>query len=186
MAITQDRLTLEEFLKLPERKPALEFENGTVIQKVSPKLRHSTLQGELVERINRFARPKKLARAFPELRTTFGGFSRVPDVAVYLWERIPRDANGEFADDCREPPDIAIEIVSPGQGVNALVRRCLLYVEHGLRIAALVDPGDRSVIVFRPDSRTSALRGAESIDFGDVTPGLRIPVEELFASLSGR
>ena len=30
MAVKQEGLTLEEFLALPERKPALEFEDGVV------------------------------------------------------------------------------------------------------------------------------------------------------------
>ena len=34
MALTEPRMTLEEFLALPEREPALEFEDGVVTQKV--------------------------------------------------------------------------------------------------------------------------------------------------------
>ena len=81
MAVSQ-RLTLEEFLRLPEEKPALELMHGVVGQKVSPKTRHSTLQAKSVELINRFAEPARLAFAFPELRTTFAGASVVPDVSV--------------------------------------------------------------------------------------------------------
>ena len=44
MAISQRRLTLAEFLELPEQKPALEYETGAVKQKVSPKAPHSRLQ----------------------------------------------------------------------------------------------------------------------------------------------
>jgi len=50
-------MTLEEFLALPEEKPALEFEpDGTIVQKMSPKGKHSTLQGALVELINQTAK----------------------------------------------------------------------------------------------------------------------------------
>ncbi len=42
-AIFED-LTLERFLRLPEAKPALEFIDGKVVQKVSPKRTHSTIQ----------------------------------------------------------------------------------------------------------------------------------------------
>src|SRR6059058_4131031 len=96
MVIAQRGISLEEFLKLPERKPALEYAEGEVTQKVSPRAHHSALQGELVERINGFARPRRIARAFPELRTSFAGFSRVPDVAVFRWQRIQRDATGRL------------------------------------------------------------------------------------------
>jgi len=183
MAILQEGLTLDEFLKLPEDEPALEFQDGVVTQKVSPKGKHSRLQVRLAERVNRFAEPAKLASAFTELRATFGGHSYVPDVAVYLWDRIPRTAAGEVADDFLVPPDIAIEIVSPEQSVTALVRRCLWYVDNGVRLSLLVDPGDASVLVFRPGSRPRALRGADRIDVGEVLPRFQLTVEELFGSL---
>jgi Uma2 family endonuclease len=186
MVVTERRLTLEEFLALPERKPALEFEDGVVTRKVTPKMRHSALQMDFAERINAYGRPRRLARAFPELRTTFAGASRVPDVAVFVWERIPTDAAGRLVDDVFEPPDIAIEIVSPKQGVNTLVRRCLWYVENGVRMALLVDPNDESVVVFRPNAPALALRGASVIDFGEIVPGFELAVEELFGALQGR
>jgi Uma2 family endonuclease len=176
-------LTLEEFLDLPEAKPALEFEEGRATQKVSPKLRHSTLQGAFVESVNRTYRRRKLAHAFPELRVTFGGRSFVPDVSVFRWDRIPRTTSGEVADDVFVAPDIAVEVVSPKQSVNALLRRCLTYTGLGVRIALLVDPADRSVVLFRPGVDTLALRGADRIDLDDILPGYRLTADALFQSL---
>lgn len=45
-------ITLEEFLQLPETKPAREYINGEIIQKPMPKGRHSRLQGKLCAAIN--------------------------------------------------------------------------------------------------------------------------------------
>jgi len=120
----KQRLTLEEFLALPEEKPALEYLDGVVTQKVSPERGHSEFQYVIPERINAFAYPRKLAFAFPELRTTLGGASFVPDVAVYRWDRIPRTRTARGTIDVSTPPDIAIEIASPGQGCRALLDRC--------------------------------------------------------------
>lgn len=150
MALTRRRLALEEFLKLPEEEPALEFEDGVAAQKVSPKGKHSWVQYAVAEQFNRFAGPSKLARAFTELRATFAGRSYVPDVAVYLWGRIPVDEAGKVGNDFFDPPDVAVEIVSPEQSVNAQVRRCLWYAANGVRLALLVDPADESVLLFRP------------------------------------
>lgn len=183
MAITSTTLTLEQFLALPEEEPSLEYVDGVVTQKVSPKARHSALRAELIERLNQSSRPGEVARAFPELRTTFAGASRVPDVAVYRWERIPRDANGEIEDDVLDPPDIAIEIVSPGQSVNGLNRRCLWYVTHGVPMALLVDPVDKSVLAFRSDGGVSAWHGSDRIDLSEILPEFELTVEQLFASL---
>jgi Uma2 family endonuclease len=186
VAVTEQRMTLEEFLKLPEREPALEFIDGEVTQKVSAKGKHSWPQTDWVELINRFARPRKLARAFSELRMRFGGFSRVPDVSVYLWDRIPRDASGRVADDFRDPPDIAIEIISPGQSVNSLIRRCLHSVRNGVKIILLVDPEDESITDFRSEGPPKVLQGEDQLAPTSVLPDFRLTVRELFDSLYDR
>ena len=183
MTIAQGRLTLDDFLTLPERKPPFEYEDGVVSRKVSPKGKHTTLQYRLPERFNRFAEPRKLAFAFPELRVSFAGLSRVPDIAIYRWERIPRDADGEVADAFREAPDVAIEIVSPGQSIGRLIRRCRTYVERGAKLALLIDPQDRSVIVFRPDGSTGVLRADDPLPLDEVAPGFELSVREMFESL---
>jgi len=183
MAVAPARLTLEEFLKLREEEPPLEFEGGVVAQKVSPKARHSVLQRELIKWIDRSAEINKVAQVFPELRATFAGVSRVPDISVYRQERIPLDVNGFVVDDFTEPPDIAIEIVSPEQSVNALVRRCVWYVAHGVGVALLVDPADRSVLAFRPGQLPLAWRESDRIDLSEVLPDFTLTVEELFAPL---
>src|SRR4051812_26640462 len=109
MAITRQGLTLEEFLALPEKKPALEYENGVITQKVAPKLHHSLLQLQMANLFNRYTVPSKLAYAVPELRSTFAGRSRVPGVAVVRWDRLPRLPNGEVAEDqLYEPPLIVV------------------------------------------------------------------------------
>lgn len=183
MVRTGSRMTLAEFLALPEEEPALEFEDGVVIQKVSPKGRHSVLQFAAADAINRITRPRKLAWAFPELRVTFAGMSRVPDVAVYAWQRIPRGEDGTVLDDFWEPPDIAIEILSPGQSTNRLLRRCLSYVANGVRAAVLIDPDDESVIIVRPGGITTGLVAGDMLDLSDIVPELTIPVGALFATL---
>ncbi|WP_118169167.1 Uma2 family endonuclease [Nostoc sphaeroides] len=45
-------LTLEEFLKLPETKPASLYIDGEIILKPMPKTRHSRLQAKLIDGIN--------------------------------------------------------------------------------------------------------------------------------------
>jgi Uma2 family endonuclease len=88
-------MTLEEFLQQPETKPASEYIDGQIIYKPMPQGKHSSVQGELVPAINFVVKPKRIARAFPELRCTFGDRSTVPDITVFVWSRIPRDENME-------------------------------------------------------------------------------------------
>jgi Uma2 family endonuclease len=186
MALASEQLTLEQFLRLAEEEPPLEYVEGEVAQKVSPKGRHSILQYTLAERINRFAQPRKLGYAIPELRITFGGASVVPDLVVYRWDRIAVDDEGNVADDFFEPPDIAIEIVSPEQSVNALNRRCIWCVAHGVHSALLVDPQDKSVLGFRPEQLPSVWRGSDQIDVTEALPDFELTVDELFGAMRMR
>ena len=177
------RLTLEEFLALPEEKPALEYVDGVVTQKVSPERDHSGLQSTIVYRINAHAYPSKVAFAFSELRTTHGGASLVPDVAVYTWARIPRERTPRGTVDVTTPPDIAIEIASPGQGRQKLLARCRWFVEQGARLALLVDPRRQTVTVVRAGEAPRVLRGDDVLDLGEIIPGLTLVVGELFKVL---
>ena len=183
MTLTSRPLTIDQFLTLPEEEPSLEFFDGAVTQKLSLKARHSALQSALIKHIDQVAFPEKIARAFPELRTTFAGASCVPDVAIYRWERIPRDERGELVDDVFEPPDIAVEIVSLGQSVNGLIRRCTWYVSRGVQIALLVDPSDRSVVAFRPDGSITSWHGQDQIDLKEVLLDFDLTVAQLFTAL---
>jgi Uma2 family endonuclease len=186
MAITQRRMTLADFLELPEEEPALEYFGGRVTQKASPGIRHGALQTGLIMLVNVFAVPRKLARAFPGTRTTYGGTSTVPDVVVFRWDRIPEDEDGELPEEVFTHPDIAIEVASPGQSLKTLADRCRWYVENGVSIALLVRPRTRVIQVFRPGVETVEVRGAGAIDLGDVIPGFSFTADELFASLRAR
>lgn len=186
MTSTRKRLTLDEFLRLPEQKPALEFAEGEITQKVAPQGQHSGIQGDLVEIVNRRIRRRKLGRAFPELRTTYAGHSLVPDVAVYTWDRIAVTESGRLANQFTSPPEVAFEIVSPEQSVTTLIRKCIWYVENGVKVAVIVDPEDSSVIVYRPDADSRVLHGDETIDLADVIPGLRLTLKEVFGALRVR
>ncbi|MBD0310617.1 MAG: Uma2 family endonuclease, partial [Microcoleus sp. T1-bin1] len=70
MTIATERLTLEQFLKLPETKPASEYVEGEIIQKPLPKTKHSRLQSKACNEINQVTQTPKIAYAFPELRCT--------------------------------------------------------------------------------------------------------------------
>ena len=177
------RMTLDEFLALPEEEPALEYADGVVTQKVAPQGQHVLLQLNFANRVNAFTAPQKLALALPELRATYAGLSRVPDVAIYLWNRIPRSPNGRIANRFTEQPDVAVEIVSPGQTATELVSKCIWYVKNGVQIALIADPGNDTVLRFRPDALPDVLTGDDRIDLDEVLPGFELTVNQLFGSL---
>jgi Uma2 family endonuclease len=159
-------LTLDEFLKLPETKPASEFIDGQIFQKPMPQGKHSTVQMDLGANVNLVLKPNRIARAYPELRCTFGGRSIVPDVTVFTWERIPRDENGEVANVFAIAPNWAIEILSPDQSQTKVVRNILHCLANGTEMGWLIDPDERTVFVYFADQRVAIFE----------EPEVRIPV----------
>ncbi|MGL5807830.1 MAG: Uma2 family endonuclease [Xenococcaceae cyanobacterium] len=150
--------TLDRFLQLPETKPASEFINGEIFQKPMPKSRHSRLQGKLTSVINAVVEEPQIAYAFPELRCTFGGQSIIPDISVLSWNRIAFNDCGEPIDDVLVAPDWAIEILSPEQSANRVTGKILHCLSHGSQLGWLIDPDDRSVLLFLPDRQPKLFR----------------------------
>jgi Uma2 family endonuclease len=141
-------LTLDEFLLLPDTKPASEYIDGEVIQKPMPQGEHSVLQRDLCLALTTTFKPNKTAQAFPELRCTFGGRSVVPDVTVFRADRIPRKPDGRVENAFNIPPDWAIEILSPGQSQSKVIRNILHCINHGTEMGWLLDSEEPCIFVY--------------------------------------
>ncbi len=178
-------LTLAEFLQQPETTPASEFVDGRVEQKPMPQGKHSRLQLRLCDQVNAIAEIPQIAMAFPELRCTFGNRSIVPDAAVFRWERIPFDANGEVANTFATYPDWTVEILSPDQTTTKVIRNILHCLKYGAQLGWLIDPEERVILAFRPEQLPIELTGDEMLP---VLPDLTLPltVNDVFAWLKGR
>ncbi|MBE9136238.1 Uma2 family endonuclease [Nodosilinea sp. LEGE 07088] len=182
--LSSKTLTLQEFLDLPEMKPASEYIDGQIIQKPMPQGKHSAIQGELVAVINTTLKSKRSARAFPELRCTFGGRSTVPDVAVVVWSRIPRDQNGEVANTFPIAPDWTIEILSPEQSQTKVTKNILHCLRHGTQMGWLIDPDEQTVFVYRPKQETEVFDQPEdNLPLPRFAEGLTLTVKTLFTWL---
>ena len=176
-------LSLEEFLKLPETKPASVYIDGQIYQKPMPQGEHSTLQSFLVTGINEIAKPQKLAYAFPELRCTFARKSIVPDIAVFEWQRIPLLPNGRIANQFEIPTDWTIEIFSPKQSPNRVIRNITFAIQNGTKLCWFLDPDDESIMTFKPNQLPEVKQGKDILPVLDVLKDWNLSVEDVFSSL---
>jgi Uma2 family endonuclease len=177
-------LTLTEFLQLPETKPASEYVNGQIIQKPMAGGKHSKLQGCFVTVINNIAKKQKIAWAFPELQCTFGGRSIVPDVAIFTWNRIPLDEEGDIANVFSAHPDWTIEILSPDQSQTKVINNILHCLKAGCQMGWLVDPDEKSVIAYPQSQQPIFLQEPDLLlPAPDFALDLRLSVGQLFSWL---
>jgi Uma2 family endonuclease len=177
-------ITLEEFLQQPETKPASEYIDGQIIQKPMPQGEHSAIQTELPTIVNAALKPQRIARAFTELRCTFGERSIVPDVSVFVWERIPRQENGRVANKFMLAPDWAIEILSPDQSPTKVIKKLLHCLQNGTEMGWLIDPQEQTIFVFRSQQPPSAFDEPEqTLLVPSFAHELTLSVGELFSWL---
>ncbi|MBA4179511.1 MAG: hypothetical protein C0506_02885 [Anaerolinea sp.] len=142
---TRTRLTLDDFLALPEDKPYLELIDGEVCQKPVGKKKHS----RAARRIARLLEDHPATRAgevLPELGMHWWGTARsdhrVPDVSYYAGGRRVTEPYPD------EPPDLVIEVRSEGQSTESIEARLTFLRDQGVPRTLHIDPESESVSVW--------------------------------------
>jgi Uma2 family endonuclease len=100
---------------------------------------------------------------------------RGPDVSYWSRERLPVVPDG-YAE---VPPDLAVEVVSPTDHHARIMMRVHHHLTHGVRRVWLVDPEDRSMIVYRSLQDWTFLQESDTLSGEDVLPGFSCRVADL-------
>lgn len=171
--------TRSEYEVLLAQHPQRRFEliNGEIVEKVP-----TELHGLIVHLIGGFLfiylRANPIGYAMVEARHGLpddNANDRIPDLSFRVKDK------GAIVTQGAAPymPDLAVEVQSPNQNDRAMADKAAYYLAHGSRMVWLIYPDRRLVEVLTPESR-HLLTDAGHIDGGDVLPGLRIPVVEIF------
>lgn len=142
-------LSLEDFLRQPETKPASEFIHGVITQKTMSGTKHSRIQPKLANAIEQHTEDGQIASAFSELRYTFGERSLIPDITVIRWENLPWDDDETLTDRFLSYPDWTIEILSPDQSPSLVIEKIIFYLRQGTALGWLIDPYTEVITVFK-------------------------------------
>lgn len=107
---------------------------------------------------------------------------RAPDTSFVRRERRqePERRQGFFDG----PPDLAIEIVSPGDTADELARKVEEYLLAGTGRVWVIQPTLGTVVVYRPGFTAHTFHANETLDSSDAgfdIAGLSLPVADLFA-----
>jgi Uma2 family endonuclease len=103
---------------------------------------------------------------------------RKPDVSLIRFGRLPGERLPKG--DIPLAPDLAVEVVSPNDLYDEIDRKVSDYLDVGVPLVWVINPEARTVVVYRPDGSARRLRDGGDLDGGDVLPGFRCPVADLF------
>jgi Uma2 family endonuclease len=104
---------------------------------------------------------------------------RAPDVAFVARTRI--EAAGEFDGFWPGAPDLAVEVLSPGDSYTDVEEKVAEYLDAGTRAVWVVDPRRRTITVYRALTDIAILTENNTLEGRDILPGFSCPVAEIFA-----
>mgnify|MGYP003578111561 CR=1 FL=1 len=103
---------------------------------------------------------------------------RAPDIAFVRRERIPEAGIPQNFWDIA--PDLAVEVMSPGDAVKEVSEKVGVWLAAGALAVWVVNPKRRTVTVHRPAEDVLTLTEEDELDGGEVVPGFRCRVSEIF------
>ncbi len=84
---------------------------------------------------------------------------------------------------CGVAPDLAIEVISPGDTINDFEDKLIDYRWAGIKLVWEVNPTFRFVRVHRLDDTITFLRENDTLTGEDVLPGFSAKVKELMPAI---
>lgn len=176
--------TEKDVLDMERREGKLcELVDGVLVEKAMG-YAESFLALEIAFLLRRFLAEHKLgilAGADGTLRL-WPGLVRIPDVSFISWDQLPkRKVPKKPIPDLH--PDLAVEVLSRKNTKAEIERKLHEYFRCGTRLAWVVNPRKRTVRVYTAPEQFRLLAEEESLDGGEVLPGLSIPLREVFAQL---
>ena len=104
---------------------------------------------------------------------------RAPDVGVVRADRVPATPTTGFF---QGAPDLAVDVLSPNDRASEVLAKVQDWLGAGCRAVWVVDPGTRTVSVYRSGNTLAVLREADELTEDEIVPGFRLSVAEIFAS----
>ena len=178
---TQTKLmTAEEFYQSQAGRERSELVRGEVIEMVPPNRVHGRTALRIGSALLAFVDKQDLGEVMVEsgyIVERGPDTVRGPDVSFMSKQRLPPDESGTLIDGA---PDLVVEVVSPSDSAGQVEEKTNQYFRAGARQVWWVYPITRSVIVHNPDGSARRYGESDTIQGGDVLPGLSLPVNRFF------
>ena len=183
MATTTKLMTAEELLEMPDDGFRYELVRGELIKMAPAGHIPAFYELRIGARLLVFVEANGLGRAY----SASGGFRLetnpdtvlAPDAAFVRKERVEvvGDGDGYFPG----APDLAVEVISPSDRYTEVDEKVAEWLAAGTSMVVVVNPRNRTVRVHRPTTDSVLLTEKDTLDGGDVVPGWKLLVADIFA-----
>ena len=182
MSVKKKLFTAEEMFRLPAENRRLELVEGELYEMPPAGGRHGNVGSNLHITLGVHVKINRLGRLF----TADTGFIvdrnpdtvLAPDVSFVSYDTLPTgDVPASFLE---LAPDLAVEVKSPGDSNREVRQKAEQWLAAGTSVVWVLDPDDRNATIYALGQAPQVLTEAESLTGGDLVPGFRVSVRELF------
>ena len=181
MAVTEKLMTAQDLLTMPSDGFRYELVQGELRKMAPAGHEHGGVAMNIAVPLGMYIKQKNLGRIYAA-ETGFvlsrdPDTVRAPDVAFVSKERLTNlNRKGYFPG----APDLAVEVVSPGDVYAEVEEKVAEWLNAGTKLVWVVNPRQRTLKVHRSLTDITVLTEADVADGGETVPGWRLPVAEMF------
>ena len=180
-------MTAEELMQLPRGYYRAELINGVLETMPLPGFPHGRIATRLGRPLAQFVEDHHLG----EVLIGDVGFQLTldpdtvlgPDVTFVSKARL--DEVVEIKGFWQGPPDLAVEVYSPGYRPGKVIKRISRWLSFGTKQVWIVDLKHSTVKVYRSPSDATTFSGSDYLEAQDILPGFRISLDKIFGPTPG-
>ena len=180
--VLQRQMTAEDYWSSPYNEDATELVRGEVVETMRPGGLHGVIAAAVSALLHVWARQTKAGHVGVEagfILARAPDTVRGPDVAFVRRDRIPPGGVPEGF--WPLAPDLAVEIVSPGDTTNEILAKVGDYLAAGTPLIWVIYPRRQEVVVHMPDQVSRTYGAGDDLSFPEVLPGFSCLVADLFS-----
>jgi Uma2 family endonuclease len=181
--VESGRVTAEELLRMRDDGFRYELIEGELRKMTPAGSEHGYIASEVLSELRNHVKANDLGRTFAA-ETGFRLASnpdtvRAADAAFVRRERV--EEVGRTRTYWPGAPDLAVEVISPGDTYTEVHGKALEWLDAGCRMVVVVDPRKQTATVYRSRDEIRVLTASDVLDGAEVVPGWRLAVGEIFA-----
>ena len=168
-------MTLEEFLE--SDLEGYEYVKGELVLMPAASAEHGIVSARVFLHLGLYVRGNQLGEVVtPDTGFQVGERVLKPDIAFISSAQLPDDLSKAFP----VPPDLAVEVVSPSDAFRRVIEKAFAYLEAGTQIVWVIEPGSKTVTVYRSETDIKLLTRNDTLTGEDVVEGFSCQVSQLF------
>jgi Uma2 family endonuclease len=180
------RVSVEEYLELPEDGNRYQLINGVILRSPRAMPLHQAVAMEIGWQLESYLRRKPIGKIFPEIDVVFdaspkSGLIYVPDLIFVPKKRLPRKNKAMVG-----PPDLAVEVISPGSRRLDTKTKREDYERYGVMEYWLIDPDQKRVTFFRLKNNKYLEIAPDADTYkSEAVPGFVLDLKSLRVAMKG-